>query len=735
MRKVLHSTLGILMTLLVGIPHTLYAANCLVTSPTGTANGSFPQAASDSNCTSITFDVDANVTLTDSVTVLNGVVIDGLLPNGNNVTITGALGGGKPLLKLPFVDSIIRNVTLAHPGSVGVQITGSSHTISQSIIENGTIGVAVITGIHNRISKTRFRGNTTAAIRFNNGGNNDLPPPALLQAKGTTATTWSLSGTTNSQTATIEIYQQDPTHPTIAQGAIFVGTVSTTNGAFTLEQIPTGTFSPDQYYTGIAIDAVNNTSTFGQPFQPSSDPDFDTDLDPDQDDIPSDGDDSGTIGDNPCNDGETITCDDNCPLIANPTQADVDDDGLGDACDPDSDNDGILDDGDASGMTDDQPCTAGASVNCDDNCRFTPNPDQLDENNDGIGDLCADDQDGDGVPNTSDNCPTIPNAGQANLDGDTLGDACDDDTDGDGIPNTSDNCPVIANSDQANADNDALGDLCDDDQDGDGMLNPTDNCPAIPNPNQTNSDTDAVGDACDNCHLVSNADQADTDNDGVGNLCDNTGGGAGVDTDGDTILDINDNCPFVANPNQLDANDNAIGDACEVAGVIDTDGDGVVDAADNCEYVKNAHQADANTNEIGDLCEIAGKLDTDGDGIPDSNDNCPYVHNLLQLDSNQDGIGDACESGGRRDDDADGVANDSDNCPFHANGDQMDVDGDGRGDICDNCFNFANPNQNDINADGVGDLCTGFSGTISPDVTTPVEGVQVQGTGCTLILR
>ena len=54
----------------------------------------------------------------------------------------------------------------------------------------------------------------------------------------------------------------------------------------------------------------------------------------------------------------------------------------------DFDEDGILNDGDLDGEYADHPCTGGAIDHCDDNCPGTPNADQADADNDGIGDAC-----------------------------------------------------------------------------------------------------------------------------------------------------------------------------------------------------------------------------------------------------------------------------------------------------------------------------------------------------------
>ncbi|WBX77004.1 choice-of-anchor B family protein [Tenacibaculum ovolyticum] len=110
------------------------------------------------------------------------------------------------------------------------------------------------------------------------------------------------------------------------------------------------------------------------------------------------------------------------------------------------------------------------------------------------------DRDDDKIANTTDNCPDIANEDQLDTDNDGIGNACDDDDDNDGIKDIDDNCPLIANPDQLDTDNDGKGDVCDSaeaDNDSDGIANTVDNCPDFANPDQKDSDNDGKGDVCD----------------------------------------------------------------------------------------------------------------------------------------------------------------------------------------------------------------------------------------------
>lgn len=112
--------------------------------------------------------------------------------------------------------------------------------------------------------------------------------------------------------------------------------------------------------------------------------------------------------------------------IGNNADTDDDDDGFTDAEETAAGSDPL----DSSSVPSTTPPTdtdGDGVADSIDNCQDVKNADQTNSDTDALGDACDTDDDDDGVlDNAPDNCPTTPNADQLDYDGDTIGNACDD---------------------------------------------------------------------------------------------------------------------------------------------------------------------------------------------------------------------------------------------------------------------------------------------------------------------
>ena len=254
------------------------------------------------------------------------------------------------------------------------------------------------------------------------------------------------------------------------------------------------------------------------------------------------------------------------------------------------------------------------------------------------------DVDEDGIADINDNCINDANSDQLDTDNDNIGDACDLDDDGDGVLDSQDAFPLDV-TESIDSDSDGIGDNADTDDDNDSVLDGDDAFPldasesvdtdgdGIGNNADTDDDGDGVPDLQDAFPLIALGDLTDTDSDGLPNDCDtacvNLGMSADDDDDGDGVLDSQDAFPLDVTES-IDSDSDGIGDNADT----DDDNDSVLDG-DDAFPLDASESVDTDGDGIGNNADT----DDDGDGVPDLQDAFP-LKNTETTDSDGDGIGD-----------------------------------------------------------------------------------------------
>jgi len=144
----------------------------------------------------------------------------------------------------------------------------------------------------------------------------------------------------------------------------------------------------------------------------------------DQDDLDDDGQGDKCDDDD---DGDGIPDQsDNCLETSNPSQRDFDNNGVGDLCELNHPQ--VTVSANCSAFLSGLPAldTDGDDIldHCD-KCPFLASAHNFDSDNDGFGDACDPDKDGDGIRNVEDNCPGVPNVDQLDCNCNGMGDDCD----------------------------------------------------------------------------------------------------------------------------------------------------------------------------------------------------------------------------------------------------------------------------------------------------------------------
>jgi hypothetical protein len=265
------------------------------------------------------------------------------------------------------------------------------------------------------------------------------------------------------------------------------------------------------------------------------------------------------------------------------------------------------------------------------------------------------DADADGLATSGDNCPYDDNPDQADQDGDGIGNACDPDRDGDDIANTVDVTPDAQSVEFANGTTT-------------GRVATRGTGPLLIDAYATAGvtlDASAVSGAqIEACNAIV-----------LSGLLQTTGATAVRLSCSSSVNISSGGSPgywerriegeLVAQNGARFAATLSVSNPELPMGFVWNPATGCVNLQGGSLALKSANGTTVNLLNYGTACASAFE-DADGDGVGDGADNCKAVPNPDQVDRDGDRVGDAC-----------------DNCPTTSNSDQLNSDGDATGNACD----------------------------------------------------
>jgi hypothetical protein len=202
--------------------------------------------------------VDPTLTTVISGNDLHGIAIDGSYSNSVFNSYIGVEADG---------------TTALGNGAAGINITGGGYNntiggpaanAANIIANNTTVGVGVVSGNGNFISKNSIYENGLRGIQLSLGANNDQAAPNLLSffsVQGGVEVTGDLTSTPN-KTFTVEFFASEDDD---WSGQFYLGSLSVTTDANGFVEFTHTVLNPHSgagFYTATATDAQKNTSEF-----------------------------------------------------------------------------------------------------------------------------------------------------------------------------------------------------------------------------------------------------------------------------------------------------------------------------------------------------------------------------------------------------------------------------------------------------------------------------------------